>query len=221
MTIHKHDIQEFSFAFSLVILAVWAILQHDANLLATVVFLPNLLLFVPQFMRTFVHKDTDGLSFGSMATLGSASIFFALGGLLVPEIKMLVVNAVSLALCMAICWTLNKKTGLLYIAFVTITTLAAYFIALQFELTANPYLFIGGWLANVGLIQQCWSIHKTGHTHGISFKTFLMIMFVGGVWLAWAIEINLWGTILSNSIGLLCSGYICTRKLMNWRKDHA
>lgn len=220
MTIRKNDLQEFGFALGLVILAIWAILQNSAELLATVVFIPNLILFIPQFKRTFIQKDTEGLSFGSMASLGYASIFFCSAGLIIPEMKMFFVNAFCLLLCAAICFVLNKKLTLYYVGILLITIASAYFTYVYFNINANPYLFLGGWIANLGLIQQCWSIHKTKQTHGVSFKTFTLILFVGGVWLAWAIELNLWGTILSNSVGALCSSYICFKKLKNWRIDH-
>ncbi len=220
MTILRKDLLDMTFAAILILLFISALVVGNPKYTATIVLLPNIIVFLPQFNRTVLKGDIAGLSLGSMLLLGLGTILFTLAGFYSQEFGMMAVNAISLLFVFAICLKLHKK-GSLALPFGVLLLTPLSILAVENNIIdANAFLFLGGWVSNIGLIQQAITIHKTKETHGISFKTFMLILFVCGTWLYWGIQLNFWGTMLSNSVGAVCLLYICLYKIKNWRKDH-
>lgn len=217
--LNAYDLRQLSLTIFFLIAGTAAIISQDLNMILNVAFLPQVLLFVPQFYKTFVKKEYEGLSFKSMSILVISSSLFLLSGMLIPEWHMVVLNTIDLAFVFAICWILNK-TKSIQIAMLSAVLFSAGYGLYTMGLSINYFLLVCGGISCIGILQQAYTSLRTKNTKGVSYSTFFFMFFLYALWFVWSLKMDMWGATITTFIASAASFIICIIKLRNWREDH-
>lgn len=67
--------------------------------------------YLPQAITTIRTRDTDGIAMPTFLAMGAGSIFFALQGILIDNVPLIITNVIT-AVCAAIIFTIKVRNDI-------------------------------------------------------------------------------------------------------------
>lgn len=173
---------------------------------------------LPQLVRLFRVRCTQGLSLSLFQLNAAASAAWAVHGFLVRQPQLQVPNLVVLVLSLAVVVMITRDRAQSFWAkqIVPAVVVAAL---IGVDLLLGPVIF-GALVAlpyAIGVLSQLRSMHRADSLSGVS-PLFLFWLFLGEVlWFAWGVLVGEWAiTVSAIIIGTLCAvnfGYWVFRRL--------